>query len=201
MARYTGPKHRLCRREGAPICGSPKCPVLRNPNPPGQPAKKRRKKASEYGLQLREKQKAKRTYGVLERQFRRYVREAQKAKGQTGEKLLQLLETRLDNVVYRLGFAPSRPATRQLVTHGHVLVDGKKVNIPSYGIKPNQTITITSESLNTPTVKKTIETTKSEPLPPWLVRKAAVGKVLSLPKREDIATDINEQLIVEFYSR
>lgn len=201
MARYTGPKHRLCRREGAPICGSPKCPVLRNPNPPGQPSKKRRKKASEYGLQLREKQKAKRTYGVLERQFRRYVREAQKAKGQTGEKLLQLLETRLDNVVYRLGFAPSRPATRQLVTHGHVLVDGKKVNIPSYGIKPNQTITITSESLNTPTVKKTIETTKNEPLPPWLVRKAAVGKVLSLPKREDIATDINEQLIVEFYSR
>ncbi len=146
MARYIGPKHRLCRREGSPICGSAKCPVLRNPNPPGQLPKKHVRKLSEYGLQLREKQKTKRIYGVLERQFRRYAEEAQRAKGQTGEKLLQLLETRLDNLVYRLGFAPTRPAARQLVTHGHILVDGKKVNIPSYQVQPNQTIGVAAKS-------------------------------------------------------
>lgn len=201
MGRYTGPIHKLCRREGAPICGSPKCPVLRNPNPPGQRAKKRPKKLSEYGLQLREKQKAKRTYGLLERQFQRYVHEAQSAKGQTGEKLLQLLETRLDNVIYRLGFAPTRRAARQLVGHGHILVDDKKVNIPSYNLQSNQMVIVKSQSLNMPIFKKTMEATKNEALPIWLERKAAVGRVVSLPKREDITTDVNEQLIVEFYSR
>lgn len=201
MARYIGPKHKLCRREGIPICGSAKCPVTRNPRPPGQLPKKRQRKISEYGLQLREKQKTKRIYGILERQFRRYVEEAQKAKGRTGERLFQLLETRLDNLVYRLGFAPTRRAARQLVSHGHILVDNKKNNIPSYQVKPNQLIAIKKESLEIPLVKKTLEATKEEPLPRWIERKASVGKLVRLPSREEVATDINDQLIIEFYSR
>lgn len=201
MARYTGPKHKHCRREGVPLCGSPKCPVLRNPNPPGQQGVKGRRKLSEYGIQLREKQKAKRMYGILERQFRRLVKLAQKSKGATGEKLLQILETRLDNLIYRIGFAPTRPMARQLVTHGHVLVDNQKVNIPSYQVKVGQTVTLKQASLELPLVKKTFEGVQKESLPIWLERKGPIAKVVKLPDRVDFPKEINEQLIVEYYSR
>ncbi|HEY5601299.1 MAG TPA: 30S ribosomal protein S4 [Patescibacteria group bacterium] len=201
MGRYTGPKHKHCRREGVPLCGSAKCPVLRNPNPPGQQGVRGRRKLSEYGIQLREKQKAKRMYGIFERQFRRLVTEAQKSKKATGEKLLQILETRLDNVVYRLGFAPTRSMARQLVSHGHVLVDGKKVNIPSYELVNGQTVTLAQKSLEIPLVKKTLEASKEESLPSWIERKGPVGKVAKLPSLEDFPQEINQQLIVEYYSR
>jgi len=201
MGRYLGPKHKLCRREGIPLCGSPKCPVTRNPNPPGQHGPKGRRRLSSYGEQLREKQKAKRIFGILEKQFRRYVKEAQKKKGKTGEALLSLLETRLDNVIYRLGFVPSRRMGRQLVSHGHIFVDQNKVDIPSYNLKTGQTISLSPKALAIPTVKKTIEATKGESLPSWLERKGAVGRVKSLPQREDMEQNINEQFIVEFYSR
>ncbi|OGD85743.1 30S ribosomal protein S4 [Candidatus Curtissbacteria bacterium RBG_16_39_7] len=201
MARYTGPKHKLCRREGIPLCGSVKCPVHTRTNPPGQHGPKGRRRLSAFGQQLREKQKAKRIYGVLERQFRRYVREAQKAKGKTGEVLLQLLETRLDNVLYRMGFAPTRSSSRQLVSHGHVLVDEKKVDIPSYNLKPNQIVTFRDQSLKIPLVQENLSKTKKEKPPTWLEKKGPVGKILRLPEREEIGEPINEQFIVEFYSR
>lgn len=201
MARYLGPKHKLCRREGIPLCGSPKCPVTRNPNPPGQHGNRGRRKISSYGLQLREKQKAKRTFGVLEKQFRRYLREAQKKKGATGETLLSLLETRLDNVIYRLGFAPTRQMARQLVSHGHVFVDQKKVTIPSFNVVADETISLSSRALVIPDVKKIIEATKKESIPAWLDKKAAVGKIKRMPERDEMDQNINEQLIVEFYSR
>lgn len=201
MARYLGPKHKLCRREGIALCGLAKCPINRNPNPPGQHGPKGRKKLSEYGIQLREKQKAKRIYGVLEKQFRKYVTQAQKKKENTSEALLQLLETRLDNVVYRFGFVPTRYAARQLVSHAHILVDDKKVNIPSYNLKPGQVISLKPKSTNIPIVKKTLEATKKDPLPGWLEKKATAGKIKRLPEREEIGEDINDQLIVEYYSR
>jgi len=207
MARYKDAKCRLCRKEGAKLflkgtrCFSPKCPIERRGGvPPGQHGQKGGKRLSEYGLQLREKQKVKRLYGVLERQFRRYYREAAKVKEATGRALLQLLERRLDNVVYRLGFVPSRGVARQLVNHGHVLVDGKKVNIPSYRVKPEETISLDAKALNISEVKKALME-KDKVVPKWLKRKAAVGKIVSLPEREEIESDINEQLIVEFYSR
>jgi len=201
MGRYLGPKHKLCRREGIALCGSQNCPVHTRPNPPGQHGVKGRKKLSSYGQQLREKQKAKRIWGVLERQFKRYVRQAEKAKGKTGEVLLQLLETRLDNVCYRLGFAPTRPFARQLISHGHILVDGKKVNIPSYNLKPGQTISFSDRALKIPLVQESLSKTKNETLPAWLEKKGPVGKVLRLPERDEINEPITDQLIVEFYSR
>ena len=202
MARYTGPKHRLCRAEGMAICGSPKCPVItKNAGPPGQHGQKGRRKISEYGIQLREKQKVKRMYGVLERQFKRYFELASSAKAATGEALLQILETRLDNVVYRLNLASSRPQARQFVSHGHVLINGKKVTIPSYNVKIGDVVTLSAKAANLDFTKKLAQDAKDVILPPWLDKKAIVGKITAMPKREDLKDDINEKLIVEYYSR
>ena len=207
MARYLDSKCRLCRREGTKLflkgerCFSPKCPLeKKGAVAPGQHGLKMRRRLSEYGVQLREKQKAKRTYGVLERQFRRYFKKAFKKRGVTGEALLQLLELRLDNVVYRLGFVPSRSVARQLVHHGHILVDGKKVDIPSYQVKPGQVINLNPKAMKMEVVKKSLAEKKKE-IPSWLQKKAAVGKIIRLPTREEIGADIAEQLIVEYYSR
>lgn len=199
MARYTGPKDRLSRREGFDLFG--KGGKLTRLNvPPGQHGPKGRTLHSSYAKQLREKQKVKRLYGVMEKQFKKYVERALKVKGNTGEALLSFLERRLDNVVYRLGFAPTRPAARQLVSHRHVLVNGKKVNIPSYQIEVGDEISLSGKALEIPYLKKLFEE-KDYITPGWLKREGNVGKVLRYPKREDIAEPIDEQLIVEFYSR
>ena len=208
MARYTGPKFKLDRREGENLFlkgkrrVSGKHPIdKKGAVPPGQHGHRRvRKKFSDFGLQLREKQKVKRMYGVLERQFRRYFKEASKEKGNTGVALLQTLETRLDNVVYRLGFAPSRAAARQLVTHGHILVNGKKVDIPSFSAKTGDIITLTDKAQKLVMVSDALAL-KGDVLPTWLARKGLVGKVNNVPPAEDIETIANEQLIVEYYSR
>jgi small subunit ribosomal protein S4 len=199
MARYTGPKDRLSRREGFDLFGKG-AKLTRLAVPPGVHGPKGIRNASQYGRQLREKQKVKRLYGVLEKQFRNYVNEALKGRGNTGERLIALLESRLDNAVYRLGFAPTRPAARQLVTHRHVLVNGKRVNIPSYRLKPGETVTLSAKGLLVPSVKAMFEI-KEFKLPSWLERKAAVGKVVARPKAEDIVEPISVQDIVEFYSR
>lgn len=199
MARYTGPKDRLSRREGFDLFGKGG-KLTRLSVPPGVHGPKGLRNMSQYGKQLREKQKVKRIYGVLEKQFRKYVEAALKTKGNTGEKLLVILEKRLDNVVYRLGFAPSRPAARQFVSHRHILVDGKRVNIPSYQLKAGETISLSSKAIEIPSVRKLLED-KEYKLPEWLERKAAVGKVKREPKREDITESIVEQSIVEYYSR
>ncbi len=200
MARYTGPKRRLSRREGlALFAKDAKSLEKKGAVPPGQHGLGRRRRLSEYGVQLREKQKAKRIFGLLEKQFKRYFEEASKVKGATGLALLQTLETRLDNVVYRLNFAKSRAGARQLVSHGHVAVDGKKVNIPSFRVRANQTIEISPQMRDNTHVQKSLEETLT--LPGWLERKATVGKVLRIPEREEVEQSINEQLIVEFYSR
>jgi small subunit ribosomal protein S4 len=159
-----------------------------------------RRRISGYNLQLKEKQKAKRIYGILEKQFRKLFRQAIKEKGGTGQALLRLLEQRLDNVIYRLGFAPSRPMARQLVSHGHVLVDGKKLDIPSYQVRVNQTVSLNRKAIGIPVIKKLLEDKKFT-IPTWLERKAAVGRIVRLPVKEDSTGDINEQLIVEYYSR
>lgn len=200
MARYTGPKDRLSRREGFDLFGKG-AKLTRLTVPPGVHGPRgNRRRRSQYGIQLREKQKVKRIYQVLEKQFRRYVAKALKAKGNTGEMLLSLLERRLDNVVFRLGFTPTRLAARQLVSHRHVLVDGKRVNIPSYQVRKGETVSLSSKAMEMPTIKRLLEDTDYKP-PVWLKRKAAVGKVDSLPKRDDIVEPISEQDIVEFYSR
>lgn len=192
MARYTGPKRRLSRREGiALFAKDAKALERKGAVPPGQHGLGRRRRVSEYGLELREKQKAKRFYGILERQFKLYFQKAAKVKGATGLALIRLLETRLDNVVYRLGFAKSRAQARQMVSHGHIMVDGKKVNIPSCQIKIEQTIAL---------LPKLLDNTQAT-LPGWLERKATVGKVLRFPEREEMEQAIDEQLIVEYYSR
>lgn len=207
MARYLEAKCRLCRAEGVKLflkgdrCYSPKCPIERKGAvPPGQRSRRRKRRPSEYGVQLREKQKLKRIYGVLERQFKRYFKEARKAKEATGKVLLQLLETRLDNVVYRLGFAPSRSVGRKLVNHGHILVEGKRVNIPSYQVKPGEVVNLSLRGLKMAIVAKSLGE-KERKIPEWLKRKAGVGKIVRLPQREEIEGEINENLIVEFYSR
>lgn len=199
MAKYVGPKDRLSRREGFDLFGAGG-KLTRLNVPPGVHGPKGSKNSSQYGKQLREKQKVRRLYGLLEKQFRRYIEEALKTRGNTGKMLLSLIERRLDNTLYRLGFAPSRPAARQFVSHRHVLVDGKKVNIPSYRVKVGQTISLSGKALNIPTIKKLIEAEEVS-LPSWLKRKAAVGKVESLPQREDTIEPINESDIVEYYSR
>lgn len=200
MARYTGPKRRLSRREGLPLFSKDvKALERKGVVAPGQHGAKFRRRLSEYGVQLREKQKAKRMYGILERQFTKYYNMASKVKGATGLALLELLETRLDNIVYRLGFAASRAQARQFVLHGHILVDGQKVTIPSYKVKIGQTIALSSKILDNTQVKKSLES--AETLSEWLDRKAAVGKVLRMPKREEMEQSIDEQLIVEYYSR
>jgi len=199
MARYTGPKDRLSRREGFDLFGAG-LKLTRLTVPPGVHGPKRTRGLSQYGRQLREKQKVKRLYGLLEKQFRKYVELALKSKGNTGEKLIGFLEKRLDNVIFRLGFAPSRPSARQIVSHGHVLVDGKKVNIPSYGLKVGQTVSLDARGMAIPTVAKLLKN-KEIKIPPWLEKKAVVGKVVRDPKREDITEPISEKDIVEFYSR
>ena len=202
MARYTGPRHKLCRAEGVALCGLPKCPVTRkNAGPPGQHGQKGRRKLSEYGIQLREKQKVKRMYGILERQFKNYYKSASGKKTATGEALLLLLETRLDNAVYRLNLSASRQQARQLVSHGHITVNEKKVTIPSYNVKIGDVIALSPKAANLPFIKKLNEATKELTLPSWLEKRATVGKINSLPKREDVDIDVKERLIVEFYSR
>ncbi|MCX7928575.1 MAG: 30S ribosomal protein S4 [Patescibacteria group bacterium] len=202
MARYIGPKDKLSRREGFDLF-SVGSKLNRLNVPPGMHGRKGFQISSQYGKQLREKQKVKRIYGVLEKQFRRYVAEALKQKGNTGEALLSFLERRLDNVVYRLGFVPSRPAARQLVSHRHVLVNGKKVNIPSYRVSEGETITLTKKGLEIPVVKQILNSSDFVKIkcPSWVVREGVFGKIVSNPKREDIPEFIREQDIVEFYSR
>ncbi|HQE05348.1 MAG: 30S ribosomal protein S4 [Tepidanaerobacteraceae bacterium] len=208
MARYTGPVCRLCRREGVKLylkgdrCYSSKCAIERRGYPPGQHGQMRRK-ASEYGLQLREKQKARRIYGVLERQFRSYYEEAVRQKGVTGENLLRLLESRLDNVIYRMGFAPSRPQARQIVRYGHVEVNGKRVTIPSYLVKEKDVIAIREKSRSLGMFKEIAEAGESKVVPEWLSVnfETLTGQVNYLPNREDIDVPLQEQLIVELYSK
>ena len=208
MARYTYAVCRLCRREGQKLflkgdrCYTDKCAADRRPYPPGQHGQGRTK-TSDYGLQLREKQKAKRYYGVLESQFRGYFEMASKRKGKTGENLLALLETRLDNVAYRLGFAMSRAEARQLVLHGHITVDGRKVNIPSFIVKPGMVISLKEKSRGLEKLKSVIEANSSRQPPKWLEYDAnnLIAKVMTTPAREDIDLPIEEQLIVELYSK
>lgn len=201
MARYTGPKRRLSRREGIPLFSKDaKIIERKGAVPPGQHGTTRsRRRVSEYGIQLREKQKAKRIYGIMEKQFKNYYDKAGRVKGSTGLVLLQLLESRLDNVVYRLGFSKSRFGARQLVSHGHVVVNGKKVTIPSYQVKTGETIALSVKMVDNIQVKNSLDS--FEALSEWLEKQATVGKVLRLPNREEIEQSINEQLIVEFYSR
>lgn len=208
MAKYTGSVCRLCRREGIKLylkgdrCYSDKCAINRRPSAPGQHGQ-RRKKASEYGIQLREKQKARRTYGVLEKQFERYYGKAERMKGITGENLLQLLERRLDNVVYRLGFAESRAQARQFVLHGHITVNGKRVNIPSYLIDAGDIIAVKEKSASNVDHFKSLKEDASKTVVPWLQVdfEKLEGSVSALPAREDIDVPIQEHLIVELYSR
>jgi small subunit ribosomal protein S4 len=197
--RYTGPKDRLSRRENFDLFGAG-TKLTRLQVPPGVHGPKGTRGSSQYGRQLREKQKVKRMYGLMEAQFERYITEAFKSKGNTGEALLVKLERRLDNIVYRLGLAPSRPAARQLVSHRHVLVNANKVNIPSFQVSVGDIISLDGKGLSIPEVKKTLDL-KDFKVASWLVRKAAAGKVERLPKREDIGEAISEQDIVEFYSR
>lgn len=200
MGKYNGPKDRLSRREGFDIFAAG-AKLTRLGVPPGVHGPKGYRVSSQYGRQLREKQKTKRIYGVLEKQFRKYVEIAFKAKGNTGERLLSLLERRLDNVVYRLGFAPSRPAARQFVSHRHILVNGKKLNIPSYSVMVGDTISIAPKAMNDIPVIKKLLAEKDVTIPSWLKKKAAVGEVEREPKIEDITEPISLQDIVEFYSR
>ncbi|MCL6562227.1 MAG: 30S ribosomal protein S4 [Firmicutes bacterium] len=207
MARYTGPVCKLCRREGVKLflkgekCYTDKCPVTRRPYPPGQHGQGRRK-LSEYGIQLREKQKARRTYGVLEGQFRRYLAWAEKRPGVTGEMLLRYLERRLDNVVYRLGFASSRAEARQLVRHGHFEVNGRRVDIPSYLVKVGDEIRV-RESSRQKTRFKEMAQSPSRNVPGWLEANpdTLTGRVVRWPNRDEIDAPVQEQLIIEFYSR
>ena len=207
MARYTDANCRLCRREGQKLflkgerCYSPKCALERRAFPPGQNGQGRRSKTSEYGLQLREKQKTKRFYGLQETQFRNLFDKAARKQGITGENLLIMLETRLDNVVYRMGFAATRREARQLVTHGHYTLNGKKVNSPSQEVKVGDVIKVKEKSQNSPKFKEIKE--MQIMVPSWLTADAEKleGKVVALPKREEIDTPIQEHLIVELYSK
>ena len=207
MGRYTAAVCRLCRREGMKLylkgekCYTEKCPVHKRPVPPGMHGQGRRK-LSEFGVRLREKQKLRRIYGVFETQFKTYFQQAARAKGVTGVRLLQLLETRLDNVCYRLGYATSRKEARQMVLHGHVAVHGRKVTVPSYQVKPGDVITPTARGKDHPRVKE-LAATGLRNLPSWLqfTPDRLEGRVLALPAREEIDVPVQEQLIVEYYSR
>jgi small subunit ribosomal protein S4 len=209
LARYTDAVCRLCRREGMKLflkgskCFSDKCPIEKRNFAPGQHGKDRKAKIVGYGLQLREKQKAKRIYFTLEGQFRNYFEKAARSRGVTGELLLQQLERRLDNVVFRLGFAQSRRQARQLVRHGHVAVNNRKVNIPSYEVSAGEEISIREKSKKLSVLELAKEFASHGTLPNWLEvnRDAYTARVLSLPKREDIQLPVNEQLIVELYSK
>ncbi len=208
MAKYNDAVCRLCRREGVKLylkgekCYSPKCIMEKRPYPPGKSSDRgRRAKVSDYGIRLREKQKARRIYGVMEKQFRRYFDMASREKGLTGENLIRLLERRLDNVVYRLGFASSRREARQLVSHGHFLVNGRSTNIPSYLVKVGDVIKVKDKSKDIEPIQRGLSYEKATPLWLELDAESLTGKVVDLPKREDVDIDIKEQLIVEFYSR
>jgi small subunit ribosomal protein S4 len=208
MARYIDPVCRLCRREGLKLflkgsrCYSKKCSFERRPTPPGQHGVRRRK-VGDYGLQLREKQKVRRVYGVLEKQFRNYFIEATRHSGVTGEALLRQLELRLDNVVFRLGFAPSRAAARQMVAHGHFAVNGVPTNIPSYSTKIGDRVEVRESHKERELFKTVKETIRSHQAPEWLSLDAAKmgGSVLALPRRDQMPLEFNEQLVVEYYSR
>jgi small subunit ribosomal protein S4 len=212
MARYTGAVCRLCRRESQKLflkgdrCYTDKCGLARRQNAPGQHSQghgQGRSKVSEYGTQLREKQKAKRFYGVLESQFRRYFELASKRRGKTGENLLAILETRLDNTVYRLGFAMSRAEARQMVRHGHFTVDGRRVNIPSFLMKPGMTVALKESSRSLDKFKSVIEANASRQPPKWLTydQQSLSAKVVAVPARDDVDLPVEEQLIVELYSK
>ena len=212
MARYAGPVCRLCRREGMKLflkgerCYAEKCAIEKRNVPPGSQQGGRRRrpmKVMGYGLQLREKQKVKRTYGVLESQFRRYFAEAERQRGITGEILLQLLERRLDNVVYRLGLATSRPQARQLVRHGHFYVNGKRADVPSYSLKEGDAVSVRERSNKKASILYAMEEVKGRGIPEWLQfdASAMTGRVASLPTREQINLPVQEQLIVELYSK
>ena len=198
MAKYTGPKDRLSRREGFDLFGKG-AKLTRLGVPPGVHGPKGSRKPSQYGKQLREKQKVRKMYGLMEKQFALYVEKALKKRGNTGEMLISLLERRLDNVIYRLGFAPTRFGARQLVSHGHVLVNGKKVNITSFTVKPGDVVSLSSKGLQIPAVKKALGLDSKTPS--WLKRKAAAGMISAMPVRDEIVEPISEQDIVEFYSR
>lgn len=208
MARYTGPLCRLCRRAGEKLflkgdrCFTPKCAIERRRRAPGDQTPRRRR-VSDWGIQLREKQKARQIYGVLERQFRRYVEEARRRPGVTGQLLLQYLERRLDNVVYRLGLAESRRQARQLVRHGHLLVNGRVTNIPSYQVKPGDVISWKESSTKTEYFKALAEAGVKQTPPGWLAldTQSLTGRVVSLPEPTEVDTRIDTRLIVEFYSR
>jgi small subunit ribosomal protein S4 len=201
MARYTGPRHKACRRARTPLCQSKRCPVDRRPYPPGQHGRGRVRE-SDYLVQLREKQKLRTMYGVLEKQFRRYYEEAARRQGITGENLLMLLEQRLDNVVWRSGLAATRPQARQLVNHGHFHVNGKKVDIPSFQVSPGDVVTIKDRSKDLIVIQHSVDT-QGRLVPDWLEVDPNERRiqVAAHPRRDQIDTDINEQLIVELYSK
>jgi small subunit ribosomal protein S4 len=209
MAVYHDARCRLCRREGGKLflkgtrCFTDKCAIERRAYPPGEHGKSRRVKETNYGLQLREKQKARRIYGVLERQFRNYFHKAEHSKGVTGETLLQFLEMRVDNILYRLGLAPSRSAARQIVRHGHVTVNAKKVSIPSYVTRPGDVVAIREKSKALAIIVTTLERRKGQSVPEWLQldSPARSARVLQAPSREAIPVPVTEQLIVELYSK
>ncbi len=209
MARYTGPVCRRCRHLGEKLmlkgekCTTPKCPLEKRNAPPGGRSMRRRRRVSDRGLQLREKQKIRFSYGVLERQFRRFFAKAGKAPGITGESLLILLERRLDNVVYRLGFADSRPQARQIVRHGHIIVNGRKTDIPSYLVKLGEVISWKKASIETEYYKTVVEKIKGKVIPGWLSldEEKMLGSVLALPGKDDIDTKFDSKAVVEYYSR
>ncbi|RMD95826.1 MAG: 30S ribosomal protein S4 [Calditrichaeota bacterium] len=209
MARYAGPVCKLCRREGQKLflkgskCTSPKCPIETRNFPPGQHGRNRMFKQSEYGLQLREKQKVRRMYGLLEKQFHNYYKNAVKQKGVTGENLLKLLERRLDNIVYRLGFAPSRAAARQMVRHRHFTVNGTIVDIPSYLLRPGDVVKVREKSRKLEMIHQSLRRIREGRQLPWLdLNKANLtGTLLEIPSRQDIPVEVNESLIVELYSK
>ncbi len=209
MARYTGPVCRLCRRERMKLflkgdrCFKEKCAIERRSYPPGQHGQRRGRRSLGYGPQLREKQKVKRIYGILEKQFRNYFKNAERLRGVTGDNLLIALERRLDNVVYSLGFASSRAQARQLVRHGHITIDGKKTTIPSYQVRVGQEIGVKQASRKNEFIRASVETARGRGIPNWLELDADnfVGRAAALPTRDDIKLPIEEQLIVELYSR
>ncbi len=202
MARYTGPKHKLARREGMNVLDKNSASLKRRLNiPPGQHGRKRHSRLSEFGLQLREKQKVKATYGLLEKQFKGLIDTASKQKGDTGEILMSLLERRLDNFVYRLGFAKTRTMARQLVSHGHILVNGKKLNIPSYSIKIDDVVALSPKIAKSFNVAKILEEGKDLETLAFIKKKKEEGKLVRIPKKDDLQVPFNLQLIIEYYSR
>jgi small subunit ribosomal protein S4 len=200
VARYRGPKHKLSRREGVNLTGTTAPSLAAKLSYPPRVRGRRRRNRSDYEVRLRAKQRVKRQYGTLEKQFRRFFEEASHMPGPTGVNLLQLLERRLDNAVYRLGFARTRPMARQLVSHGHVRVNDKRVDIPSYILKPGEVITLAPTAVRMPVVQEELKT-RRRPLPSWLERDGDAGRVTGLPRREDSDADIREDLIVEYYAR